>query len=321
MRCSGTAEPLSRWALIAVGRKRRDRLLARSRQCARGRPVTRRRRAGQQKPRPHLVSHAAARQPPRGLRTDQDLPRGRRSLQRDHRARGRAPDQHLAVRPADNEHRVRPAVHADRHPQDDVGVPGANPAHVAQGPSHGRRRTACACRVLLVALLVVEQQQHRVAAELQQRSAAPVRLGQQRREAGVDHVDELLGPLLAPAREPLGQPSESRDVGEHHRARDRLGEVVDRPGQTSEQRPGQERSQRCGPHGGNLPNAWPGPRGCILLSSDRPKQYRRRRPGARSGRSICTSSARTSRVWRYRLSPAGEPPGRPALVPRADRAV
>ena len=100
--------------------------------------------------------------------------------------------------------------------------------------------------MLLVGHLVVEQEHHRVAAELHERAAPAVRLRQQRREAGVDHVDELLGSLAAVAGEPLGQTREARHVGEHQRAVDGLGQHFDRTRQPCQHRPGHEGSERSG---------------------------------------------------------------------------
>ena len=146
----------------------------------------------------------------------------------------------------DHEHLVLAAVHADRHPQHNLCFSDLDLAELAKAAPHRGGRAARPHRVLLVAPLVVEQEHHRVAAELDERAAAPIRLGEQRREAGVDQVDQLFGALLAPAREALGQASEPGDVGEHDRAADRLGQHVDRPRQAGEQRPRHERGKRSG---------------------------------------------------------------------------
>ena len=63
----------------------------------------------------------------------------------------------------------------------------------------------------------VEEQQQRVAAELQQAAVVAVGLGEQLGERGAEHVDELLGPLAAALGEALGELREARDVGEEQR--------------------------------------------------------------------------------------------------------
>ena len=148
------------------------------------------------------------------------------------------------MRVADDEHRIGAGVHADGHPQHDVALSRVDLAHVTQRAPHRRGRAARPDGMLLPLLLVVEQEQHRVAAELQQRAAPAIGLGQQRREAGVDRVDQLLGAFLPAPGQPLGQAGEARHVREDHRALNGLGQYVDRARQAGEHRPGHVRSER-----------------------------------------------------------------------------
>lgn len=81
------------------------------------------------------------------------------------------------MRPADDEHREGAAVYPDRHPQHHVAVAGPRPADLTQPAPHRRRGAVRPLRMLLVALLVIEHQHHRVAAELHKRSTACIGLG------------------------------------------------------------------------------------------------------------------------------------------------
>ena len=67
-----------------------------------------------------------------------------------------------------------------------------------------------------------EQEQERVAAELQEAAAGSVRDLEQRLEAGADRVGDLLGADLAVAGEPLGHLGEPGDVDEEERPVDDL---------------------------------------------------------------------------------------------------
>ena len=93
---------------------------------------------------------------------------------------------------------------------------GSGPPRGGCGASRPPRRRPLACSS------PAEPQQHRVAAELQQGTPALVGIGQERREARVDGVDQMLGSLLAATSQALGQPGEAGHVGEHHRAVERL---------------------------------------------------------------------------------------------------
>ncbi len=84
--------------------------------------------------------------------------------------------------------------------------------------------------------LALEQQQERVAAELEQRAAVGVGDGEERLEAAADRVGELLGPLpAAPARELLGQLGEAGDVDEHAGPVDDADRAVRRVREVAEQ--------------------------------------------------------------------------------------
>ena len=72
-----------------------------------------------------------------------------------------------------------------RHPEHDVARAGTDPPDITQGTAHRGRRRAGAQNVIVAG----EPQEHRVTAELQQRSAAGGGVGEQRREACVDRVD------------------------------------------------------------------------------------------------------------------------------------
>ena len=84
----------------------------------------------------------------------------------------------------------------------------------AQPPAHAEGGAA---RALDVAGPVEEQQQ-RVAAELQQAAVVAVGLREQLGEGRAEHVDELLGALAAALGEALGELREAGDVGEEQRA-------------------------------------------------------------------------------------------------------
>jgi hypothetical protein len=118
---------------------------------------------------------------------------------------------------------------ADRHAKPHLGAGKVDPADLAEGAAHPHGRPARHLDVVLAP----EQQQQRVAAELDQAAAVRVRDRQQVGEARLDRLRDLLRPLLAVLGEALGQLGEPRDVDEHDRAVDRpatpvrpLGEVV-----------------------------------------------------------------------------------------------
>ncbi len=211
---------------------RGDRLGRRLRRLGRAAPRARG-RARKEHSRARLGAHAVAGQQRGRPFAQEDLAGRGRTLHRHHGRRGRAPHEQLAVRPADQEHRVGAAMHADRHPQDDLAAAGPDPAGLAQRSPHPSGRRAGPGGVILAR----EPQQHRVAAELQQRAAELVGAAEQRGKARVDRVDEVLGALLAPARETLGQAREPRHVREHHRPLELLDQRVGRCRESPEEHP------------------------------------------------------------------------------------
>ena len=182
-----------------------------------GREVALARRGPQQPARPGRGAEAPARQQLGDGGADHDVAGARGALHAQHRRHGRAGDDRLAVRAAGEEQVQRAGVDADRHAQRRAGAGRGERAGGAQRAAHADRGAA---RALGVAVALEEQEQ-RVAAELQQ--AAAVRVGdlEQRGERAADRVADLLGALGADAGQPLGEPREARHVGEHQRARQR----------------------------------------------------------------------------------------------------
>ena len=86
----------------------------------------------------------------------------------------------------------------------------SRPADRPKRPAHLERRPSSPACVLLA---VVEQQQ-RVAAELEEAAALRVGNAEERRERGIHHLGDLLGPCSAEARETLRHGGEARDVDE-----------------------------------------------------------------------------------------------------------
>ncbi len=150
-----------------------------------------------------------------GRGRDRDLARVGPLLHRGHGGRRRAGDDQLAVRRAAGEDQVDLAgVHPLRHPQRDLAGRGLQRAERAQAPAHAEGGAARALDVVGP----VEEQQQRVAAELQQAPVVAVGLREQLGEGRAEHVDELLGPLAAALGEALGELREAGDVGEEQRA-------------------------------------------------------------------------------------------------------
>ena len=148
---------------------------------------------------------------------DQDLPRRRRGLHRNHGADRRAGDHELAVRRPDQEHVEEVAVDPDRHPQVHPLTQDVESAGGPQVPPHGEGRTA---RTRLV-LGSREEEEQGVPAELQQLGAIGVGQGQEADEALVDDGSEFLGSDLALFGQSLGELGETRDVDEDQTALDR----------------------------------------------------------------------------------------------------
>ena len=165
----------------------------------------------------------------------------RRSLLHPHDLRrGGAGHQQLAVVAAGDEERALAAVDADRHAQLDPDTALVEPARLAQGAAHAGRRTARALRMAVA----VEQQQQRIAAELQQAATGLVRDGQEGREAAADRSGETLGALATLPREPLGQLREAADVDEDERAVEAPDRGVRRLVEMPQQESRNVRSQR-----------------------------------------------------------------------------
>ena len=141
-----------------------------------------------------------------------DLPGRSRCLGLRGGARAGSADQQLAVdvRVADEEEVEVAAVHADRHPQHDRAGRGGQPADHAQRRPHPVGRAGCAVRVVVP----LEEQQHGVAAPLDQVGAVVADLGEQAGERRAEDVAHLLGADLALARQPFGEPGEAGDVDE-----------------------------------------------------------------------------------------------------------
>ncbi len=152
----------------------------------------------------------------RRLGADDDLARGREILELEH-ARGRRPgDEQLAVRLGGEKEMAWTRMDADRHPQLDRADRALRLPDLLDRPLHVGGRAG---RPLGVAL-VDEQQQQRVAAELEHVAAVPLGDGDQVVEDGRDALDELLGAGLPVHGEPLGERGEAGDVDRDERAVD-----------------------------------------------------------------------------------------------------
>ena len=89
-----------------------------------------------------------------------------------------------------------------------------------------------------------EEQQQRVAAELDQTAAVLIGRGEQLAEHESDDVGDLLGSHPAEPGQPLRHLREARDVDEHHRAVDGLHAQVGLLDDPLDGEPRQERPQR-----------------------------------------------------------------------------
>jgi hypothetical protein len=89
-----------------------------------------------------------------------------------------------------------------------------------------------------------EEEQQRVAAELQEAATGLVRDLEQGLEAGPDGVGDLLGADLAVPGQALGHLGEAGDVDEEERAVDGLGQVIGRGGRPVQGQPGDVGQQR-----------------------------------------------------------------------------
>ena len=160
-----------------------------------------------------LLPEHARRQGGGGRAREEDVAGLRGVLELDRAARLRPAHDQLAVRVADEEEVEAAAVEADVHAQRDRADGGLGPADRAQHPPHHVGR---ACRPPLV-LRAREEEQQRVAAELQQAPAVGVGDVQQVPEGRVHDLVHLLGALLALSGQALGHGREAGDVDERHR--------------------------------------------------------------------------------------------------------
>ena len=241
----------------------RDRRPRRQRRLG-GREVRPARRGLEQQARPARRADHPRRERRGERRGEDDLARRRGLLHPQRRGDGGAGDDRLAVRAAGQAERERAAVHAHRHPQRGPRARRDDRARGAQRAAHpdGRAQRALGVRVAL------EEQQQRVAAELQQ--AAAVRVGdrEQRGERGLDRLADPLRALRAEPGEPLGQLREAADVGEDQRARQHRDVRSGRLGQCPERDPRHVRLKRARgirsarhDHGGRLRQDGPDPPG------------------------------------------------------------
>ena len=153
-----------------------------------------------------------------------------------------AGEQQLAVRVADEEALERAGVHAGRHAQHDAPGGGVEPADVGEPGLHAERGAGGPLGVAGAG----EEEEQRVAAELQEAAAGLVRDLEQRLEAGADRVGHLFGADLAVAGQALGHLGEARRCRRRAASRRRpgavrsgaeVGPVDGQPGDVREQRP------------------------------------------------------------------------------------
>ena len=115
------------------------------------------------------------------------------------------------MRSTDEEREKAAAVHTDRHAQPHRAALGLDAADGAEPGSHPRRRSTAPRGVVVTG----EEDEERVATELEEYAAFGVRHREQFREAGADDLGELLGTDPTLASESFGQAGEARDVDEH----------------------------------------------------------------------------------------------------------
>ena len=136
----------------------------------------------------------------------------------DHRRLGgdRARHEQLAVDAAHEEEVDRSGRDSDRHAQRDPGAPHTD----SPDPLDRLLHLPCrACGSLLVAG-ALEEEQHRVAAPLEQAGAPAVRLVEQRGEDRIERIAKELRTDLSSPVEALRERREARDVDERERALD-----------------------------------------------------------------------------------------------------
>ena len=150
------------------------------------------------------------------LGADQDLSGDGEILELEDAGRRRPADDQLAMRPLGEEEVAGAGMDSGRHPQLDRADGALCRPHLLDRPLHVGSGAAGALGVALAG----EQQQERVAAELE--DVAPVPLGDadQVVEDRGDPLDELLGACLAVDGEALRERGEPRDVDRDERAVD-----------------------------------------------------------------------------------------------------
>ena len=197
----------------------------------------------EQRARPFGQAEASFGQQRRHIPAHADLARDRFVLHQ-HRVRpGRAGHDQLAVRIPHEEEVERTAVRAHRHAQLDLGARQVDLADGPQGGAHPHGGRAGPSSVSLAR----EEQQQRVAAELEQAATVRVGDGEQLGEAGLDRLGDLFGALLPLAGQLLGQFREAGDVDEHDAALERPRGLVRRMRELTHEDPGDVRSERVNP--------------------------------------------------------------------------
>ena len=156
----------------------------------------------------HLVGERC-----RGLVANEDLARLGSRLHRDGSRHPGAGQQQLSVRLADEEEVVRVGVHADVHLQRHRPDRGLRLSELLERRSHPVGGITGSSRVVLAR----EEEQQRVAPELEQPAAERVGDVEQALESAVHHLRHLLGAELALLRKPLVQRGEAGDVDERER--------------------------------------------------------------------------------------------------------
>ena len=290
-RCSGVPPPAKHVRSHRGRQAVRDRVRIDVVRGDLGRDVVARRLSLQKETRPLRFPEAASRDGGGDLRAHEDLARLRDVLHPDRpRPPGPGHDQ-LAVGPADVEEVIRARVHADRHPQLDVRAGHFDPADLTQRPPHPHRRAAGVRHVIVF----LEQQQQRVAAELDEAAVVGVGDRQQVGEAGLDRVRDLLGALLPHLRELLGQLREAGDVDEDDGALRRPPRRFGILGEVAQQDPG-----HVGRGGGLAARLRLDLRYHARLTSRRPRSSRTCR--CTSSSSGCTTNGTCSGIDRSRRS-------------------
>ena len=147
----------------------------------------------------------------RRLRADEDLGRAGQVLELDDPRGGGTGHEQLMVWPLGQEDVDERAVDAGRHPQLDVPGRARRGSDLLDRPLHVRCRSARSSGMSVAD----EQQEERVASELEDVSAVPLGRLDQAGEDSRDGADELFRALSTLFRQALGQRGEARDVHGH----------------------------------------------------------------------------------------------------------